>query len=411
MSVQVAEVEAPSGGLLGPLRRRNFLLLWSGGGASMLADQLSLVALAWLSLQLTGSPLTVGGVLTAAAIPRGVLMLLGGTVADRIGGQSLSLLTAAARVITMGLLAGLVLAQVVQLWEVYVLAFAFGVADAFYGPARGSLVPRTVDSEQLEAANSLSGITQALTGLLGPALGGLLVARAGTGYALAADASCFVFVTVTTAAMRFEPLVVEAAGGARAILGDVVAGLRYVLGDPLLRTLLLIGTTMNFAAAGPVDVGLAALARQRLGGAVGLGIMLGAFGAGSLVGAVLAGVRPSRRIMPPLLGAAFLVGVLMPLIGIAPNVPVVVALDGLAGVAAGAAGVGISAWVMRRTDPAMMGRTVAALSLMSYGVTPFSLAAAGAVAQVSVPLLFAGAGALLVLAGVAGLANRTLRST
>ena len=409
MSTEVAAAEA-AGGLLGPLRGRNFRLLWTSGAASMLADQLSLVAFAWLALQLTGSPLTVGGVLTAAAIPRAALMLLGGTVTDRIGGQRLSLLTALGRIAVMGLLAALVLARLVQLWEVYVLSLGFGVADAFYNPARGSLLPRTVAPEQLEAANSLSGVTQALTGLLGPALGGVLVARAGTGYALAADAVCFTLVAVMTAAMSFEPLPAEPGEGTTTIIGDVVAGLRYVLEDPLLRTLFLVGAAMNFAASGPVEVGLAALARQRLGGATGLGVMLGAFGAGSLLGVLLAGVRPSPHVMPRLGMAALIVGVLVPLIGIAPNLPVVLVLNVVMGAAAGAVSVAISAWVMRRTEPRMMGRTVAVLSLMSFGIVPFSLAAAGAVAQVSVPLLFAGAGALLVLAALASFANRSLRS-
>lgn len=377
----------------------------------MVADQLSFVAFAWLALQLTGSPLTVGTVLTAAAVPRGVLTVVGGTVADRIGARRLALLASIARVLVMGFLSALVLTHAVRLWEVVALSLLFGLGDAFYAPARGSLMPRIIPPEQFDAANSLTSTSQALAQLGGPALAGLLVARAGTGYALAGDALCFAIVAISTAALRVAPLEPTTRQAPASILAELVEGIRYVFGDPGIRTLMLLGAAMNFAATGPIDVGLAALARERLGGAGGLGVMLAAFGGGSLVGILLAGVIRGGRMLPRLVGAAFVFGALMPLLGIVPALPEAIALILVMGMAAGAVSVVAASWVMRRTEARMMGRLVGVLSLTSTGMVPFSMAASGAVAQVSVPLLMAAGGAVMLLAGIAGVANRTVRSS
>jgi predicted MFS family arabinose efflux permease len=184
-----------------------------------------------------------------------------------------------------------------------------------------------------------------------------------------------------------------------------------VFRDPVLRTLLLITTTMGFAVAGPTDVGLAALARTRFDGAVGLGVLLGSFGAGMLVGTLAAGVVRTRRVTPRLAGAALVFAALMPLLGVAPSLPVAIALIVVMGAAAGQVNVIASAWLMRRTDPALIGRVMSLLIVSSAGVSPVSLAVAGALAQVSVPLVFTTSGALMLLAAIAALANRTMRAT
>src|ERR1051325_11880685 len=119
----------------------HFRNLWIGGAVSALGDQFYLVALPWLVLQLTGSNLAVGTVLMCAAIPRAVLMLGGGAVSDRIAPRRIMLTTASTRPIFVGAVGVLVWLHAIHLWNLYVLAFAFGVADAFRLPAFQSLLP------------------------------------------------------------------------------------------------------------------------------------------------------------------------------------------------------------------------------------------------------------------------------
>jgi MFS family permease len=397
--------------LLDPLRGRDFRLLWSGTILSLLGDGLTRVALTWLVLQLTGSPLATGGVLAAAAIPSGVLGLLGGAAADRFGARRIGVLTTLVRCGGMGLLAALVLSHTVLLVEIYALAIAFGAADAFYGPSRASLIPRTVPDEQLEAANGLEGTANSLLMLIGPALGGLLVAKAGSGYAFLADAVLMAVVVLLTARLRAGEAIAADGGQPTTLLGDVAAGLRYAFSDPVLRTLIVLVTAMTFAINGPESVGFAALARIRWGGPISLGLTLGAFGAGSLVGSLLAGMLPPGRVLLKLVGVGVVFSAGLALIGFAPNVGVAMALTAGMGVAGGLINVIGGSWLMRRTAPAMMARLMSLMMVTSVGAAPLSLAVAGAIAQYNVTWMFVGAGALMLTASLAALASRTVRES
>lgn len=396
---------------LHPLRERDFRLLWAGFATSTLADQMSLVTMAWLALQVTGSPLGVGGVLTAAAMPRAALTLLGGAVTDRVGARRLGIVTGAARVAVMGVLGGMVLTGTLRIGELYCLALLFGIVDAFFAPTRTTLIPQSVAPDQLEAANAVTATTSSLTTLLGPALGGLLVARAGTGAALAADAFLFLCVTVTTFGMRGAARRNPVAGSTQSIWRDIASGLAVVHRDPVLRTLVILVAAMSFAAAGPVEVGLAAMARSRFGGSAALGVLLGSFGAGMLVGSLAAGALPTRRLAPRLAGAGLVFAALMPLLGLTTQLPIAVGLIVLMGAASGQVNVIATSWLMRRTDPAYMGRLMSLLILTSVGISPVSLALAGVVAQFSVPLLFTASGAVMLLASIACVTNRDMRDS
>lgn len=407
MSIAVPAAARPS--LLTPLRQRDFRLLWTGLTLSLVAGQLSYIGLAWLTLQLTGSPLAMGGVLAAEAIPQGVLGLLAGAVCDRLGPRRTGVASSVVRVSAMGILAALALSHSAHMTEIYAIGIMFGAASAFYSPSRASLIPQSVSAEQLQAANSLEQSTQALGGLVGPALAGLIVARLGAGYALGADALLFVGVTLTTAAVRIGAPRNRADGAPTGILGDVVAGLRYAFTDPVLRSLILLATAMTFAIQGPIDVGLAAEARYRLGGAVAFGVTLAAFGGGSLAGSLLAGLLPPGRILLRLLGTALTFAIGMPLLGLAPNLLIAGLLAAGMGVSAGAISVAATTWLMQRTAPEMMGRLLSVLQVAQVGLSPLSLAIAGAVTQVSIPLVFVGSGAIILATVLLGATSRTVR--
>jgi MFS family permease len=407
VSVAVAAAARPS--LLAPLRGRDFRLLWSGGAVSLLGDGLTRIALTWLVLQLTGSPLATGGVLAASAIPSGALGLLGGATADRFGARRIGVLTTLVRAAGMAVLGILTLSHAAQLIEIYLVAIVFGIADAFYGPSRASLLPRCVRPEELEAANGLAGSSNSLLQLIGPAAGGLLVAKAGAGFAFVADAVLMMLVVVLTARLRVGARAFEERAEPSTLLGDVVAGLRYAFSDPVLRVLIVLVTAMTFAISGPESVGYAALARIRWGGPLALGLTLGAFGAGSLAGSLLAGMLPPGRVPRRLVGVGVVLSAGLASIAFAPNLLVAMTVTAGMGVAGGFINVLGSSWLMRRTEPAMMGRIVSLMIVTGVGAAPLSLAAAGALAQVDVTLLFLVASALMLAAALGALTSRTVR--
>jgi len=130
-------------------------------------------------------------VLVVQAIPRGVLMLVGGALSDRLSPRVAMLASMGLRVALVAPLSVVVLTGHVQMWEVYGISFVFGVVDAFFLPARSSILPRLVADHQLEAGNAVLNVSGQVSIVVGPALAGLVVAAAGTGWAFAADAACF----------------------------------------------------------------------------------------------------------------------------------------------------------------------------------------------------------------------------
>src|SRR5215467_10486312 len=165
----------------GPFRN-----LWLAGTLSLFGDFFSYIAMAWLVLQLTGSSLLV-----VQALPRAVLMMVGGALADRFSPRTTMLGSMALRAAFVAPLAVLVLTGRVQMWQVYGIAFVFGVVDAFFMPARQSILPRIVADHELEPGNAVLNVTAQASVILGPVVGALIVQALGTGWAFAADAASF----------------------------------------------------------------------------------------------------------------------------------------------------------------------------------------------------------------------------
>jgi len=183
-------VESPRRAPLGAvLRSRSYLLLWTAQFVSLLAGFFNYVAVAWLTLQLTGSNLAVGSVLAAAAVPLAVLMLLGGALSDRFSPRSTMLAAGLARGVVMAALAVLTWTHSVQLWHLFAGAILVGATSAFFVPASTSMLPRLVSKDQLEAGNALLNISRTAAIVLGPAAAGVVVAAAGAGSALGVDAA------------------------------------------------------------------------------------------------------------------------------------------------------------------------------------------------------------------------------
>jgi len=388
-----------------PLADRDFRLLFSGETISLLGDQFHFVALAWLVLQMTGSGLAVGTVLMVAGIPRAIFILVGGAFADRASPRNLMLASNALRAAFVGVLAVLVLSGRAELWQLYVLAAIFGIVDAFFWPAMSTIVPMLVTEERLPAANALiQGSTQ-LTGLIGPALAGLVVAALGTGLAFGIDAASFAVAALALLLIRGGRRPAAAESSRPNVLGTIGSGVAYAWRDPAVRSLILLSAALNFAINGPISVGLAWLAENRFdGGAASFGIMLSAFGAGALVGAGAAGsLGRIRELGWVSLGGSVIMGVGLGLIGFAPSVAVIMGLNVAIGLAVGFLNVRIVAWLQARTPEAMIGRVMSLVMLGGIAMSPLSLAAAGLLVDLgAATLCFAVAGGLVVVTALAG---------
>ena len=319
----------PGNGVRGLFGIRNFRLLWFGETISLLGDQFYLIALPWLVLKLTGDAFAMGTVLALGGIPRALFMLVGGAVTDRFSPRNVMLVSNVLRLILTALLTVLVLAGQIQLWMIYVFALAFGLADAFFFPAQSAIVPRIVNKDQLEGANALTQGTAQLSLFAGPVLAGVMIALLGGGstsvdgvpevrgiaYAFLFDALTFVISAFTLWLMRTDqPSESDAdtkdAGG---VISAIRAGLLYVWNDVPLRIFFLLIAISNLLIMGPFIVGIPVLADTRLPeGAAAFGIIMSAFGGGSLLGIVLAGTLPR----PPAKRMGVILGVIWSTLGV-----------------------------------------------------------------------------------------------
>lgn len=405
-----------------PLLVRDFLLLYIGESVSLLGDQFYLVALPWLTIQLTHSPVSLGAVLMAAAVPRAVFMLLGGVVSDRLSPRLIMLVSNAFRVVLTALLTALVMFRATQLWHLYLFAIGFGVVDGFFIPAAKSIIPTLVTKELLAASNALSMGTTQLLVLIGPALGGLLIATTGIETAFAIDTASFLVTTVTLLLMKgsrkpsaaFDSSVRKPTLTSKivSLIAGIREGFNYVWRNPPLRAVLLVITILNFIFVGPLQVGIASLAQSRFpGGVVALGIMNSAWGGGGLLGTLMLGVLKSLpRLGVLMLSLASIQGFGMFLLGFIPNIVWASVTIAVLGCCSGFFTVVGITWIQKQTSPEMLGRVMSLGMLSSFGVAPFSYALAGLLADLNLTILFCSAGGIMLIASVLLTANASVRT-
>ncbi|HEX5240721.1 MAG TPA: MFS transporter [Candidatus Limnocylindrales bacterium] len=404
-----------------PLRTRDFRLLWLGESISALGDQFALIALPWLALILTGSSLALGGVLAVMSIPRALLMVVGGVWTDRLSPRRVMLASNAVRLTAVGTLGLVVLSGQAQLWMLYGFALVFGVADAFFYPAQTSMVPELVEPSQIQSANGIVQGTAQLAVLVGPAVAGAIIATLGTtggggvgtaGIALALllDAASFVASIVTLLLIVGRP---RAANEVAPMAAAIREALGFVWHQQTLRLIVLISLAANLLIVGPIEVGLPVLAFTRLPeGAAAYGVIMSAFGAGSLVGYLAGAALPSPR--PSRLGVVVLVtlgasGLAIAGLAIADSTAVAAGLSALGGLTLGYGNLLGMSWIQARVPRSIMGRVMSLLMFASTGLVPISELVAGALVQVSLAGVLAVAGLGMAAVSALALASKRLR--
>jgi MFS family permease len=400
-----ATTPQPSSKLFANRYFRNLIL---GSTVSMFGDQFYLVALPWLVLQLTKSSVALGTILMAAAVPRAVLMLMGGAISDRTSPRKVLLLTAWTRTIFVAAIAALGWTNLLSLWHIYILAFAFGVADAFAIPSLQALLPVLVPREQLTQANSILQSSMQITMITGPAPAGAMIKKFGTIWAFFIDAISFLFIIFPLSVIP-DPEKTSSQQSKRSVWHSILEGLRYVYDDSAMRTMIGFSTSLNFFILGPIMVGLALIAKNRFDSATAYGIMFSAFAFGGLAGSLMAGMKKQghRGILILLVGA--IIGILLTLVGFVHSLVALCVLLFLMGVTSGYSSVHITSWYQQRVEPSMMGRVMSLRMFGIFGLMPISLMIAGFLADVSLEWMFISAGILLFLLSVGVATQRPVR--
>ncbi|MGH3143586.1 MAG: MFS transporter, partial [Gaiellales bacterium] len=188
------------------LRHRNYRLFFFGQATSVTGTWMQNVAMAWLVLDLTGSPVAVGILVLCQFLPFSVLGLFAGVFADRLDPRRLVMTTQAAAMVTATLLALLTLLGTIEPWQVYVLAVVRGVVLVFDAPARQAFTYQMVGPAELPNAIALNSSLFNAARVVGPAVGGVIVAAFGPGFCFAANAVSFLAVLIALEAMNVHEL-------------------------------------------------------------------------------------------------------------------------------------------------------------------------------------------------------------
>ena len=274
-------------GSLVALRHRNFRLLWASQLVSTAGSMMQSAAILWhvsLLVPTEQRGLALGLVGLVKILPIIAFSLIGGVVADALDRRKLMLITQSGMALAAGVLAYTVFSGGTALWPVYLLAALGSAFGTFDGPARQSLVPSLVPREHLPNAISLNTIMFQAAAVLGPALGGLVIAALGVGWAYALNAISFLFVIAALLMMRGVPRV-AAAEKSGISWRAAREGLSFVFRAPLIRSTMLLDFFATFFATATALLPIFAQDILQVG-AQGFGVL----SAAPSVGAVLTSI-------------------------------------------------------------------------------------------------------------------------
>jgi MFS family permease len=394
------------------LANPSFALLWSGQTVSRLGDSFYTVALALWVLEKTHSATVMGLVLVCSSVPMLLFLLLGGVFVDRLPRLHVMLSSDFLRAGIVGLMAALAVSGRLEVWHVLVMSVCFGVVDAFFYPAYSAVVPEVVGASDLPSANSMRFMSSQLAGIIGPALAGLIVAKAGPGLTFSLDGVSFVISAFCLLALARKRVLRKAGPAESGVLKDLHQGIATVLKSPWLWITIGIAGLSNITLGGPFEAALPLLVAQRFGSAAQTyGLLMTVSAIGSLIASILIGrSKRLRRRGYLLYGAWLLASLMLFLMGL----PVGLVLMGLA------VGIGGASWsildlvwvnTLQELVPAdLLGRVSSIDALGSFGLLPVGYALAGLAADhVGASMVFVIGGVISALVIALGLLHPAVR--
>ena len=383
--------------LLAPLRYRDFRILWAGMAISLLGDGIFLVAMAWEAYSLWNAPVALSILGIGMTLPTIAFLLPAGILSDRVDRRLVMLWADFGRAVVIGVLAALALSGSLTFWQLLVGVAIYGVGTAFFTPAFEAVVPDLVPPVDLPAANSLDQFVRPIAlRLVGPAVGGALVAGVGSGMAFALDSLSFL--ASTTAVWMIRAPVRRWTEGAEAPMAAMKAGLRFVARRSWLWGTLLSAAIAYLCFLGPAEVLLPYVVKNDLEeSARALGLVFAAGGIGAIGGGLFMGQwGHPRRDVTVMYGTWTVATLAVAGYGLA-TASWQLAIACLLFNALETAGTIIWATIKQRHVPAsMLGRVSSVDWLISIGLLPLSFALTAPVAEAL------GARATLVGAAVIG---------
>jgi predicted MFS family arabinose efflux permease len=393
-----------------------FSSLWTGNLISLFGDRVHQIALAFLVLGITGSPIAVAATFVAATLPNLILGPLAGTLVDRWNQKDVLIVSDVLRAAAVLLVP---VAALINVFLVFPLVFAVTTVSVFFRPAKDAVLPRLVAEDQLTAANSVRWLGETLADIVGYPLAGLFATFLGPALPLAFwfDAATYLASAVLVAAIAIPPAPrSEASAAGEGVMAELRAGWRFLRGQQVLLANTLQGVTGQVALGvvlviTPIYAATVIATHGGPDGTTAYALLETAIGVGNLVAGFVIGLIGARLAKGRMVIAGFVLdGLCLAGLGLVGGLPAALALMVGSGVGNMVYVIPSQTLFQQLTPPDMMGRVLGFRFAAVFGAMTMAMAVGGVIAEViGVQATFVVFGLAMALTGFAGLFVRSVR--
>ncbi|MFU2031711.1 MFS transporter [Bacillus wiedmannii] len=369
------------------LKNTNFLFLWAATLFSSFALAFFTFSQTWYIAKTLNLEASLGVVFVALSVPRLIFMIIGGAVADKFPKKNIMFYSNIIRAILVATILTWFIVGDVTLYTFALFALFFGLADAFFWSADGSILPELVEKSRLTQANSLTQMTNQASVILGPVLGGILIKF--TNYETIFSITILLLIIAAILVQKIQFTMPEQQNTDKGMFTSIKEGILYVKESPFLSTFLLCSAFLNLFLIGPMQVGFPLFVKNVLhGDSLQFSYLEASVGGGMAIGAVIVGLKNINRrrglfcIIMMLLSGVFFLSI---------NFSTVLWQALLAGMFYGItiamAIVPLMAMIQSTVKEEMMGRVMSLLMLSSMGFIPLSYAFTSIALAIGIPII------------------------
>ncbi|HDR6311098.1 TPA: MFS transporter [Bacillus cereus] len=369
------------------LKNTNFLFLWAATLFSSFALAFFTFSQTWYIAKTLNLEASLGVVFVALSVPRLIFMIIGGAVADKFPKKNIMFYSNIIRAILVATILTWFIVGDVTLYTFALFALFFGLADAFFWSADGSILPELVEKNRLTQANSLTQMTNQASVILGPVLGGILIKF--TNYETIFSITILLLIVAAILVQKIQFTMPEQENTDKGMFTSIKEGILYVKESPFLSTFLLCSAFLNLFLIGPMQVGFPLFVKNVLhGDSLQFSYLEASVGGGMAIGAVIVGLKNINRrrglfcIIMMLLSGVFFLSI---------NFSTVLWQALLAGMFYGItiamAIVPLMAMIQSTVKEEMMGRVMSLLMLSSMGFIPLSYAFTSIALAIGIPIV------------------------
>ncbi|EMA6342294.1 MFS transporter [Bacillus cytotoxicus] len=369
------------------LKNTNFLFLWAATLFSSFALAFFTFSQTWYIAKTLNLEASLGVVFVALSVPRLIFMIVGGAVADKFPKKNIMFYSNIVRAIIVATILTWFVIGDVTLYTFAFFALFFGLADAFFWSADGSILPELVEKQRLTQANSLTQMTNQASVILGPVLGGILIKF--SNYETIFTITILLLIIAAILVQKIQSTVQEESNSNKGMFTSIKEGILYVRKSPFLSTFLICSAFLNLFLIGPMQVGFPLFIKNVLhGDSLQFSYLEASVGGGMAIGAIIVGLKNiSRRRGLFCIIMMLLSGVFFLSINFSTTLWQALLAGAFYGITIAMAIVPLMAMIQSTVKEEMMGRVMSLLMLSSMGFIPISYALTSLALAAGIPIV------------------------